>query len=134
VSHHHFRQLIEQAMRDKQWSQGNLAVAIGFLPNGKTLDATGVRRVITGERPLTAWMLHRLIDVLGLNPVEAEAAAVEDYRTFLAVGGSTSDRALVTAGAASVDQRGRTIERWGSRAPQRRWPLRIGHNRQEAAA
>jgi hypothetical protein len=94
VSHHHFRQLIEQAMRDKEWSQGNLAVAIGFLPNGKTLDATGVRRVITGERPLTAWMLERLITVLGLDRAEAEEAAVEDYRSFLLVGGTNSSKRI----------------------------------------
>jgi hypothetical protein len=86
-----FRQLIETAMRKKGWSQGNLAVAIGFLPSGTTLDATGVRRIIRGERPLTSWMLNRLIEVLDLDPAEAEAAAVEDYRTFLAVtGGRTA--------------------------------------------
>lgn len=81
-------------MRRKGYSQGNLAVAIGFLPNGKTLDATGVRRVITGERPLDSWMLNRLIDVLDLDPAEAEAAVIEDYRTFLAVVGGNVAAAL----------------------------------------
>lgn len=94
-----FRRLIEQAMRNKGWSQGNLAVAIGFLPSGKTLDATGVRRILTGERPLDSWMLNRLIDVLDLDPAEAEAAAVEDYRTFLAVAGG---KALAAVGGAAA--------------------------------
>jgi hypothetical protein len=94
-----FRQLIETAMREKGWSQGNLAVAIGFLPSGTTLDATGVRRIIRGERPLTSWMLNRLIEVLDLDPAEAEAAAVEDYRTFLAVVGGTTAAAASSPGS-----------------------------------
>jgi len=83
-----FGQLVERAMREKNWSQGNLAVAIGFLPSGKTLDATGVRRILHGERPLTGWMLDRLTTVLDLDRAEAEDAAVADYRTFLLAGGT----------------------------------------------
>jgi hypothetical protein len=117
MGHRQLRRLIEDAMRDKQWSQGNLAVAIGFLPSGKTLDATGVRRIITGERPLTPWMLNRLVDVLGLDPDEAESAALEDYRVFLQVGGASRSRADALTAASGTGSNPKLSARTRRRSP-----------------
>jgi len=120
MGHRQLRRLIEDAMREKHWSQGNLAVAIGFLPSGKTLDSTGVRRIIVGERPLTPWMLDRLITVLDLDPVEAEAAAVEDYRTFLRAGGAARRRADAVTAASGAGSN----PKWSARTRRRSAPIR----------
>jgi hypothetical protein len=91
-----FGRLVDQAMRDKGWGQGRVAVAIGVLPDGKVWDATRVGRLRAGKvRHLDRELVGRLVDVLDLDPAEAWEAAglwppdlkADDYRDFVTVGG-----------------------------------------------
>ncbi len=71
-----FGELVAEAMRRKRWGDYHVSAAIGLLPDNKVINNTQIRRIRTGERQhLTRDLVERLIDVLGLDPAEAWAAA-----------------------------------------------------------
>ena len=71
-----FGRLVAAGMARKGYGQGKVAVLIGVLPDGKTLDATQIRLIVQGKRrSLTGALVQRLAEVLELDPAEAHYQA-----------------------------------------------------------
>lgn len=86
-----FGELVEEASRQKGWSDYQLSAAIGLLPGSRVFNPTQIRRLRRGERQnLSRELVERLIEVLDLPEDEAWHAAglwppdldVEGYRRF----------------------------------------------------
>ena len=71
-----FGRLVAVGMARKGLGQGKLAVHIGVLPDGRTLDATQIRLIIQGKRrSLDGMLVQRVAEVLDLDPAEAHYQA-----------------------------------------------------------
>jgi len=71
-----FGRLMAAGMARKGLGQGKLAVHIGVLPDGRTLDATQIRLIIQGKRrSLDGMLVQRIAEVLDLDPAEAHYQA-----------------------------------------------------------
>lgn len=88
-----FARMVRAAMERKSISRNRLGYLIGVLPDGRTIDATGIRLMLEGRRRnYDTALVTRLIDVLDLDPATAyEAAGVwpegltaDGYRKVLA--------------------------------------------------
>jgi hypothetical protein len=71
-----FGRLVAAGMARQGMGQGKLAVLIGVLPDGKTMDATQIRLIIQGKRrTLNGVLVQRIAEVLELDPAEAHYQA-----------------------------------------------------------
>ena len=71
-----FGRLVAAGMARKGLGQGKLAVHIGVLPDGRTLDATQIRLILLGKRrSLDGVLVQRIAEVLGLDPAQAHHQA-----------------------------------------------------------
>jgi len=71
-----FGRLVAAGMARKGLGQGKLAVHIGVLPDGRTLDATQIRYIMQGtRRSLDGMLVQRIAEVLELDPAEAHYQA-----------------------------------------------------------
>jgi transcriptional regulator with XRE-family HTH domain len=71
-----FGRLVAAGMQAKGIGQGKLAVYIGVLPDGRTLDATQVRHILQGtRRSLDSQLVQRIAEVLDLDALEAHRLA-----------------------------------------------------------
>src|SRR5262245_48957274 len=71
-----FGRYVAAGMARKELGQGKLAVHIGVLPDGRTLDATQIRHILQGtRRSLDSALVQRIAEVLELDPLEAHRLA-----------------------------------------------------------
>lgn len=85
-----FGGLLTAAMQEQGLSQGKVAALVGVYGDGRYLDATQVRLLMTGQRHPIRELVERLIEVLDLPAEEAWHAAglwppdldVAGYRRF----------------------------------------------------
>jgi transcriptional regulator with XRE-family HTH domain len=71
-----FGRLVAAGMQAKGIGQGKLAVYIGVLPDGRTLDATQIRHIMQGtRRSLDSQLVQRIAEVLELDALEAHRLA-----------------------------------------------------------
>lgn len=105
-----FGRLVAAGMKAKGIGQGKLAVYIGVLPDGRTMDATQIRHIINGtRRSLDSQLVQRIAEVLDLDPLEAHREAgtwplglsPDDVSELAAARGKAAQRAAQEGVAAS---------------------------------
>lgn len=88
-----FARMVRAAMEERGISRNRLGYLIGVLPDGRTIDATGIRLMLEGRRRnYDTALVTRLIEILDLDPAIAYEAAgvwpegltVDGYRQVLA--------------------------------------------------
>lgn len=96
-----FGVLVDKVMQERGLTQARLAVLVGVLPDGRVLNETQVRRIREGQRRLDPDLIHRLVEVLGLDegeawhtaglwPPDLDVDSYRRYRRHLAAVGATS--------------------------------------------
>lgn len=109
--------MVDAAMRQQRIGDAKLSVLIGLSPAGRVYDRKQVTRLRRGEvRYVPGWLLDRVIEVLGLQPLEAYRAAYPEVTeaVLTAVGGGRPTRAAGAQPAA--DQRG-SASAWNCISP-----------------
>lgn len=115
-----FGRLVFQARTARKLSRDRVAFLVGDLPGGeKNLTGKAVARIEEGARRLDTFVVGRLIDVLGLDPLPAWEAAglwppdlsADDLSELRAARGKAAQRVAHEGAAASAspftaDQRG----------------------------